>query len=91
MILVNASAFLLVRREHLVPPEKTYFRIPFGVLIPTLGGISCITILASLSSHIIVLGIAVLFAGVILYYIEDTPEGEEIRSEIKKQLRRGKK
>jgi APA family basic amino acid/polyamine antiporter len=91
MILVNASAFLLVRREHLVPPEKTYFRIPFGVLIPTLGGISCIAILASLSSHIIVLGIAVLFAGVILYYIEDTPEGEEIRSEIKKQLRRGKK
>jgi APA family basic amino acid/polyamine antiporter len=91
MILVNASAFLLVRREHLVPPEKTYFRIPFGVLIPTLGGISCIAILASLSSQIIVLGIAVLFAGVILYYIEDTPEGEEIRSEIKKQLRRGKK
>jgi APA family basic amino acid/polyamine antiporter len=91
MILVNASAFLLVRREHLVPPEKTYFRIPFGVLIPTLGGISCIAILASLSFQIIVLGIAVLFAGVILYYIEDTPEGEEIRSEIKKQLRRGKK
>jgi APA family basic amino acid/polyamine antiporter len=88
MALVNASAFLLVRREHLVPPEKTYFRIPFGILIPTLGGISCIAMLATLSPRIIVLGLAVLLAGIVLYYIEDTPEGETIRREVNEKLGR---
>ena len=88
MALVNASAFLLVRREHLVPPEKTYFRIPFGILIPALGGISCIAMLATLSPRIIVLGLAVLLAGIVLYYIEDTPEGETIRREVNEKLGR---
>jgi len=88
MALVNASAFLLVRREHLVPPEKTYFRIPLGILIPVLGGISCIAMLATLSPRIIGLGLAVLLAGIALYYIEDTPEGEKIRCEINEKLGR---
>ena len=88
MALVNASAFLLVRREHLVPPEKTYFRIPLGIVIPALGGISCIAMLVTLSPRIIGLGCAVLLAGLVLYYIEDTPEGETIRSEINKKLGR---
>ena len=88
MALVNASAFLLVRREHLVPPEKTYFRIPFGILIPALGGISCIAMLATLSPRIIVLGCALLLAGIVLYYIEDTPEGETIRREVNEKLGR---
>jgi APA family basic amino acid/polyamine antiporter len=88
MALVNASAFILVRREHLVPPEKTYFRIPFGILIPALGGISCIVMLVTLSPGIIGLGCVMLLAGILLYYIEDTPEGEAIRREINKKLGR---
>ncbi len=88
MALVNASAFILVRREHLVPPEKTYFRIPFGILIPALGGISCIVMLVTLRPGIIGLGCVILLAGILLYYIEDTPEGEAIRREINKKLGR---
>jgi APA family basic amino acid/polyamine antiporter len=88
MALVNASAFILVRKEHLVPPEKTYFRIPLGVVIPVLGGISCIAMLVTLDPKTIVLGFAVLLAGLILYYIEDTPEGEMIRNEITEKLGR---
>jgi APA family basic amino acid/polyamine antiporter len=88
MTLVNASAFLLVRREHLVPPEKTYFRMPLGILIPALGGISCIAMLVTLDPRIIVLGCSVLLAGLVLYYIEDTTEGEIIRSEINERLGR---
>jgi APA family basic amino acid/polyamine antiporter len=91
MVLVNVSAFLLIRREHLVPPEKTYFRIPFGILIPALGGISCIAMLVTLDPSTIVFGCAVLLVGTVLYYIEDTPEGETIRSEINKKLGRKKK
>jgi len=30
----------------------------------------------------IVFGLAVLLAGIVLYYIEDTPEGETIRREL---------
>jgi APA family basic amino acid/polyamine antiporter len=88
MALVNASAFLLVRREHLIPPEKTYFRIPLGILIPALGCISCIAMLVTLDPGTIVLGCAVVVAGLVLYYIEDTSEGESIRSEIRKKLGR---
>jgi APA family basic amino acid/polyamine antiporter len=89
MALVNASALLLVRREHLVPPDKTYFRLPLGILIPALGGVSCIAMLVTLDPRIIVLGCAVLLAGVFLYYVEDTPEGERIRNEI--EIRLGRK
>jgi len=89
MALVNASALLLVRKQHLVPPEKTYFRIPFGILIPALGGISCIAMIFTLSPVSIVIGCAVLAAGILLYYVEDTPEGEAIRNEIRRRLGRG--
>jgi APA family basic amino acid/polyamine antiporter len=88
MALVNASAFLLVRREHLIPPEKTYFRIPLGILIPALGCISCIAMLVTLDPVTIVIGCAIVVAGLGLYYIEDTSEGESIRSEIRKKLGR---
>jgi APA family basic amino acid/polyamine antiporter len=88
MALVNTSAFLLVRKEHLVPPEKSYFRMPLGEIIPALGGISCIAMLATLDLRIVVLGCIVLVTGMFLYYIEDTPEGEVIRSEIREKLRR---
>jgi amino acid transporter len=86
--MVNASAFLLVRREHLVPPEKTYFRIPFGVVIPVAGGVSCVAMLATLNPTTILIGFAVIFAGLIIYYLEDTGEGEAIRREIRKKLGR---
>lgn len=88
MALVNASAFLLVRRQNLVPPDKTYFRIPFGVFIPALGCISCVGMLATLSLPVIGIGFAVLLAGLILYFIEDSPEGEIIRARINKKLGR---
>jgi APA family basic amino acid/polyamine antiporter len=88
MALVNASAFLLVRREHLVPPEKTYFRIPFGVVIPVAGGVSCVAMLATLKPTTILIGFAVILAGLIIYSIEDTPEGDQIRKEIREKLGR---
>jgi amino acid transporter len=89
MALVNACAFLLARKENLVPPKKTYFRIPFGSLIPALGAISCIAMIVTLSPASLVVGCAVLSAGIILYYLEDTPEGESIRNEITRKLGRG--
>jgi APA family basic amino acid/polyamine antiporter len=88
MALVNASAFLLVRRQHLVPPEKTYFRIPLGVVIPVAGGVSCIAMLATLNPTTILIGFAVIFAGLVIYYLEDTAEGEVIRREIREKLGR---
>jgi APA family basic amino acid/polyamine antiporter len=88
MALVNVSAFLLVRMEHLIPPEKTYFRIPLGILIPALGCISCIAMLVTLDPGTIVIGCAIVVAGLGLYYIEDTSEEESIRSEIRKKLGR---
>jgi APA family basic amino acid/polyamine antiporter len=88
MAMVNVSALLLVRREHLVPPEKTYFRIPFGILIPALGCISCVAMFVTIDPRTIMFGCAVLLVGAVLYYIEDTPEGETIRSEINKELGR---
>jgi APA family basic amino acid/polyamine antiporter len=88
MALVNASAFLLVRREHLVPPGKTYFRLPLGVVIPVAGFVSCIAMLATLTPTIILIGFAVILSGLIIYYLEDTAEGESIRREIRKKLGR---
>ena len=88
MALVNVSAFLLVRREHLVPPEKKYFKIPLGVVIPTAGAISCALFLITLSPMTILVGFIVLFAGSALYLMEDTPRGEKIREEIRARLGR---
>lgn len=88
MALVNTSALFLVRREHLVPPEKTYFRLPLGIFVPVLGGVSCVVMLVTLDPRVIMLGCAVLLAGIVLYFIEDTPEGEKIRGEIEKRLGR---
>jgi APA family basic amino acid/polyamine antiporter len=88
MTLVNISAFLLVRREHLVPPEKKYFKIPLGVVIPTAGAISCALFLITLAPLTILVGFVVLFAGTALYLMEDTPRGEKIRREIRARLGR---
>jgi len=88
MALVNASAFILIRKTHLVPPEKTYFRIPLGVLIPFLGCVSCIAMLATLNAGVIGIGCLVLIAGLLLYFLEDSPEGERIRNQIDTRLGR---
>ncbi len=91
MALVNVSAFLLVRREHLVPPEKKYFRIPLGVVIPTAGAVSCVLFMVTLAPLTILVGFIVLFAGSTLYLMEDTPRGEKIRNEIRSSLGRPRK
>lgn len=88
MALVNLSAFILVRKEHLVPPEKTYFRMPLGVIIPVLGFVSCVFMLATLNLLIIVLGLAIILPGLVFYFVEDTPRGERIRREIGRRLGR---
>jgi APA family basic amino acid/polyamine antiporter len=88
MALVNISAFFLVRREKRVPPEKSYFRIPLGVVIPVLGGITTIAMIFTITPLIVVLGFAVMFAGLIFYVLEDTAEGEEAVEDIEAVLRR---
>jgi basic amino acid/polyamine antiporter, APA family len=88
MALVNISAFILVRKEHLVPPEKTYFRMPLGVIVPALGFVSCIFMLTTLNLLIILLGFAIIFPGLVFYFVEDTPGGERIRREIGRRLGR---
>lgn len=90
MALVNISAFFLVRREERVPPEKSYFRIPLGLLVPILGGITTIVMIFTITPLVIALGFAVLFAGLVFYILEDTPEGEKAVSEIQAILRRGR-
>ncbi|HUU76179.1 MAG TPA: APC family permease [Methanoregulaceae archaeon] len=91
MTLVNLSALLLVLREHRIPPEKSYFRLPLGYFIPIAGAVSCIAMLLTLSPHILFLGFTMLFAGLGVYLIEDTPEGVEIREKIRGILGRAGK
>ncbi len=88
MFLVNASAFRLLRKERQLASDKTYFRIPFGVLFPTLGGMSCALILATISPVTIAVGIVVLLSGSVLYTFEDTPQGSETVKDIRILLKR---
>jgi APA family basic amino acid/polyamine antiporter len=88
MALVNASAAILVRREERVPPEKEYFRMPFGILIPVLGAASCVGMLASLSPLTLGLGLGLLLSGSVFYVLEDTPSGERTVGEIRSLLHR---
>jgi amino acid transporter len=88
MFLVNVSAYMLIKREEKMPPEKSYFKTPLGTLFPTLGVVSCILIFISLPATSITLGIIALLAGSILYILEDTPEGEMVIEEIRSLLRR---
>ncbi len=87
MALVNLSAIYLVRREERVPPEKTYFRLPLGLLIPVLGGITTIVMIFTIDPRVIALGFAVLLVGLIFYVLEDTPKGERAVAEIQAVLR----
>ncbi len=88
MTLVNISALILVRQEEMLPPEKSYFAIPLGILFPLLGAASCVAMLVTLAPLILGVGIAALLLGSALYLLEDTPEGERIVREIRLLLHR---
>jgi len=88
MALVNISALILVRHRALLPPEKSCFTVPFGILFPLLGAASCVGMLLTLAPLTIGLGIAALLAGSALFLIEDTPEGERIVRRIRLLLHR---
>ncbi len=87
MFLVNISAFRLFKRE-LVPPEKSYFRVPFGRLFPALGAISCVFLIITLPPATVLMGIAALFLGWVFYVLEDAQEGRMAIKEIRSLLRR---
>lgn len=89
MMLVNISAFIMIRRKEKVPDEKSYFRIPFGALFPVLGTVSCLLMIILLPPTIILLGSIVLMSGSVLYILEDTPGGKKAIREIKEALGRG--
>jgi APA family basic amino acid/polyamine antiporter len=88
MFLVNASAFVLLRNRGRLPSRKTYFKIPLGVLFPTLGGLSSVLILLTITPTSVATGILALLSGSVLYTLEDTPRGERAVEEIRKLLKR---
>jgi APA family basic amino acid/polyamine antiporter len=88
MALVNASALVLVRKEERVPPEKDYFRLPLGPVIPVLGAVSCLVMLVTLRPLTLLAGAGVVLLGSVLYLIEDTPAGRETVREIRELLGR---
>ncbi len=86
MLFVNASAIVLTRDTSRVEEEKNYFRLPFGPVIPILGAITCIAITITIDPFSIALGIIALLGGLIFYFIEDTPEGEQEVEKIRSYL-----
>jgi len=88
MILVNLSAYMLIKKERKVPPEKNYFKLPMGTLFPILGMVTCIAMIVNLPITSIALGIGALLIGSAIYIMEDTPEGEEVVDEIRNLLGR---
>jgi len=88
MVLVNICAIRLCARKDLLPPGKKYFKTPFKGLLPALGAISCVVMIAFLPITTILLGAAAIFAGTVLYMLEDTKEGKLAITEIRKVLGR---
>jgi APA family basic amino acid/polyamine antiporter len=88
MLLVNASAFMLIKNKGRVPSPKTYFTIPLGALFPSRGAASCILLLVTIPPTSIAMGIAALLSGSILYALEDTTLGERTVQDIRKLLKR---
>ena len=72
MLLVNISALRLVRETKSLPPEKSYFKIPLGIVFPALGVVSCLAMLATIDATTLILGFAALVAGMAFYFVEDT-------------------
>ena len=87
MVFVNVSAIVLIRNDNL-PESKSHFRIPFGILFPILGAVTCVVISLSISLISIAIGLFLLFIGSIFYFVEDTPEGKKERIKIAKELKR---
>jgi amino acid transporter len=88
MFFVNASAFVLTRKEKYLETKTAYFKIPFGPLFPILGALSCIVISLSITPLSIIVGFIALLLGTILYAIEDTPEGQKEVEKIAVVLKR---
>jgi amino acid transporter len=88
MFLVNVSAFRLVRKERLVPSEKSYFKVPLGTLFPAFGAISCSLMIITLPPTTVIMGFAALFLGSVFYVLEDTPKGRMAIIGIRSLLKR---
>ena len=88
MFLVNISAFMLVQEKKNLPPGKSYFKIPLGIVFPALGGTFCLVMLATIDPTTLILGFAALIVGMAFYFVEDTPSGKKSVMEIKRMLGR---
>jgi len=88
MVLVNLSAYMLIKQEKKMPPEKNYFKMPMGTLFPILGIVTCIVMIVNLPVTSVILGIAALLIGSVIYVLEDTPEGDAVVDEIRDLLGR---
>ncbi len=88
MFFVNVSAFILVKEEKNLPPEKNYFKIPFGGLFPALGAASCLLMLLTISIPTLGMGLLALLLGSILHFLEDTPQGRRTVEDIRELLGR---
>jgi basic amino acid/polyamine antiporter, APA family len=88
MFLVNLSAAMLFSRKRGIVFDRKFFKIPFGPLIPILGAISCAAMLLLLPFTTMLFGLATMFLGLILYFLEDTPQGRKAIQEIKIEMRR---
>ncbi len=89
MSFVNVSAFMLVREERKLPPEKSRFKIPLGGLFPALGAASCLLMLSTISLPTLGMGLFALLLGSILHLLEDTPQGKRTVEDIRELLGRG--
>ena len=67
---------------------KSFFRIPLGVVLPSIGAISCILAFISISFTTIAIGLVALLLGTLIYWSEDTPEGEKEIEKIASILKR---
>jgi APA family basic amino acid/polyamine antiporter len=88
MFFVNVSAFMLIRKERNLPPEKSRFKIPLGGLFPALGAVSCLLMLSTISSPTLVMGLVAILLGSILHLLEDTPQGRSTLEDIRELLGR---
>ncbi|WP_067049167.1 hypothetical protein [Methanofollis ethanolicus] len=74
---------MIVDLTNTVPDDRTYFKVPFGPLLPLVGAGSCIPMLVTLPLSVLAAGGAALLAGTLFFVIEDTPEGERAAAEIR--------
>ncbi len=90
MFLVDLSALVLVRRGKGIADGRKYFKLPFGILFPALGAVSCLILIIALPLIDLVLGMGILFLGSVFYVLEDTPSGRAAIGDIRRALGRGR-